>query len=60
VILNESAQALVRSAPPTAAPTRSWCSGPETRPEAGMFATQLERVSRLSIDDLIEYGVDAG
>ncbi len=27
--------------------------------EAGMFATQLERVNRLTVDDLKEYGVDA-
>jgi hypothetical protein len=27
--------------------------------EAGMFATQLARVSRLTVDDLKEYGVDA-
>ena len=26
---------------------------------AGMFATQLERVNRLTVDDLKEYGVDA-
>jgi predicted nucleotidyltransferase component of viral defense system len=27
--------------------------------EAGVFATQLERVNRLTVDDLKEYGVDA-
>ena len=27
--------------------------------EAGMFATQLDRVNRLTVDDLNEYGVDA-